>query len=214
MSNKQSKTKTTTSQTPSQTSSPIIKKYETNISHTITITRKEYLLRLREYVKQMTQFIMTARFTDTTWEENQEYRKTLKNMKCIYCSPVEVARKIPCGALMYVIEMNNERNQIMGIGLIKNTLLSKSHQVYSDFNYNRYCYGGTLYISREDLRKEEIPIVEFIEMLCFKGKTHMKRNHGISTFSYSLLFKTSSTINLHEELRKMFKSRMQTDTKS
>lgn len=175
----------------------------------VTITRKEYLLRLREYVKQMTQFIMTVRFTDETWKENSTYRKSLKSMKCIYCSPVEVARKIPYGALMYVIEMNNDRNKIMGIGLIKNSVLPKTHQVHSDKNYNRYCYGGTLYIAREEFKESEKPLIELIEMFCFRGKTHMKRSHGMSTFSFQLLFKASSTVNIHEELRKMFKTRMQ-----
>jgi hypothetical protein len=195
------------SETVQESAPDLVEKYrETKLA---TITRKEYLLRLREYVKQLTQFIMTVRFTDETWEENSSYRKTLKSIKCIYCSPVEVARKIPYGALLYVIEMNNDQNKIMGIGLIKNTVLPKTHQVHSDKNYNRYCYGGTLYIAREDFKESEMPLIHLIEMFCFKGKTHMKRSHGMSTFSFQLLFKASSTVNIHEELRKMFKMRMQ-----
>jgi hypothetical protein len=185
----------------------LIEKYRQH--KTVTITRKEYLLRLREYVKQLTQFIMTVRFTEETWEENAKYRKKLKTMKCIYCSPVEVAVKIPPGALLYVIEMNNDRNIIMGIGLIKNTILPKSHPVHNDPNYNRYSYGGTLYIAREEFKESEKPLIELIEMFCFKGSTHMKRSHGISAFSFPLLFKASATINIHEELRKMFKTRLE-----
>lgn len=203
-----SKTDNTSSETPTPSpNAELIEKYKEN--KTVTITRKEYLLRLREFVKQLTQFIMTVRFTNETWEENSKYRKTLKTMKCIYCSPVEVAVKIPYGALLYVIEMNNDENKIMGIGLIKNTILSKTHPVHSDPNYNRYCYGGTLYIGKDDFKESEMPLINLIEMFCFKGKTHMKRSHGISVFSFQLLFKASSTVNIHEELRKMFKSRLE-----
>ena len=55
--------------------------------------------------------------------------------------------------LVFVIEMNNERNKIEGIGLIKNRIETlQKYYIYSEQNYNRYIYKGEYRIGREILQ--------------------------------------------------------------
>ena len=62
--------------------------------------------------------ILTTRFNTTTWNENALYRQ--KFLCCIYGSPREISHKIRRDVNVYMIEMKNDENKILGIGLIKN----------------------------------------------------------------------------------------------
>lgn len=126
-------------------------------------------------------YIGFTHFNNSTYEENLRYRNN-KNIKCIYCCPILINENIPYDSNIYVIEMNNEMNKLMGIGKINNHPIFKdNHKVYNDQNFNRYVYIGKKYISRESL-KETIngnEIITYFDNKLFKGKTHRKRGHGI-----------------------------------
>jgi hypothetical protein len=47
-----------------------------------------------------------------------------KKFECIYAPPYKLAENIDINLPVFVIEMNNSLNQIMGIGLIKNKLIT------------------------------------------------------------------------------------------
>ena len=89
---------------------------------------------------------------------------------------------------MFVVEMNNDLNKVMGIGLICNTLWnSKKVRIYKNHYYNRYCYSGEHRLDRSELLDETVVIegvkvglLRLLEVLCFMGSTHSKRNRGIS----------------------------------
>ena len=82
--------------------------------------------------------IVCTRYNEQTWNEYQTwksrngdlYEQTYKNpLKCIYGSPRENAqRKIEPNQQMIIIEMHNDRNKIMGIGLIKNRTASEVYR--------------------------------------------------------------------------------------
>ena len=68
----------------------------------------------------------------------------------------------------------------MGIGLIRNhNRGDKKYYIYSDGNYNRYNYKSDYRISRSEFKDSNNQLLELIEVLVFKGYTHMKRGHGI-----------------------------------
>lgn len=121
---------------------------------------------------------MTTRFNNQTWEENCRWREKNNFKGCIYNSPVYIKDNIPLQISLYVIEMNNERNKIEGIGKINNYVhTDKKYRVYSEQNYNRYTYHGKNRITREMIRDQEK--LEKLEERLFKGKGHLKRGQGI-----------------------------------
>ena len=86
--------------------------------------------------------IVTGRYNNETWEATQQYREK-KGLECIYAPPTRLSPSIDLNSPVFVIEMNNEINQIMGIGLIKNKLVTdKVYKVQKDTNCNRYIYIG------------------------------------------------------------------------
>ena len=124
--------------------------------------------------------IAVTRFNNKTWEENCNYRDKNDMKGCCYGTPVLLQVDIPIGALLYILEMNNDINQIMGIGLIRNhNRADKRYCVYSDGNYNRYNYRSDYRIDRAEFKKSNNSLLELFELLVFKGYTHLKRGQGI-----------------------------------
>lgn len=150
---------------------------------------------------------MTTRFTDETWE--QHVRWTDQHMKkgCIYPSPRKISPKIPFNTTLYVIEMNNTTNQIMGIGVMAN-MISKPRTIFSDRNYNRYAYTGPIRIDRSELTHMvtigdyHVKLIQILEVLCFKGPTHSKRNTGITKLPQAVL--NNSYVNFTQTLHDLF----------
>lgn len=162
---------------------------------------------IKQFVKNMKKFIVATKFTNTTFEENQIYRKK-KNIKCIYSSPVEVSKKIPPDAILFVLEMNNDKNQIVGIGLVKNHPMVNKHRIYSTNNYNRFTFIGKHYISREEMSKEEVEVVKALEHFCFKTKAHIKRCNGLKQFPTEILYRLSKIKDIIEFIANMYKKRI------
>jgi hypothetical protein len=78
--------------------------------------------------------------------------------------------------------MNNDTNQIMGIGHIINEIRAdRSYRVYADQNYNRYTYLGRQRVDRAVIMqsKKNAAIIETLERLLFYGALHCKRGQGI-----------------------------------
>lgn len=128
-------------------------------------------------------WIATTRFNDITLRENRRWMENINNTewKCIYGPSRKLnSQKIPIYSLVYIIEMNNERNEIEGIGLIKNYVYFDMN-IYTDSNYNEYIYKGKHHIEREDMREEDRDgPLSSIEEKIFKGKKHLKRGGGIT----------------------------------
>ena len=85
-------------------------------------------------------YLLTActRFNNKTWQEYQDWKtKNQSNyeqiyqrpLKCIYGSPREMShKKMPPHVKILVIEMNNDENQIKGIGVIQNQTASEVYR--------------------------------------------------------------------------------------
>jgi len=164
---------------------------------------------IEDYRSQLNKFIITSRFSNSTWSENESYRSRNKNVGCIYCSPELIASNIPLDSILFVFEMNNDTNKIMGIGLVRNHAYSGIHHVYSDGNYNRYVYVGKMRINRLDFNEQEEKVFQVIDKMVFTGTRHMKRGHGLKAFPIKTLYECSQNkIDLVNYISTMFKKRM------
>jgi hypothetical protein len=96
--------------------------------------------------------------------------------------------KILYDSLVFIVEMNNETNNIEGIGLVRNRpYLDKYYNIYKDGNYNRFVYKSNYHIDREKLIRYDEDFVKLLEYILFKEKTHLKRGCGFTTITPKLL---------------------------
>ena len=140
-----------------------------------------------------------TRFNNKTWQEYQDWKtKNQSNyeqiykrpLKCIYGSPREMShKKMPPHVKILVIEMNNDENQIKGIGVIQNQTASEVYRtpppvtsvpvppppvpalpsrivfnhLFSDRNYTRYIYiGNEYYATKEELERNHTADAQYI----------------------------------------------------
>ena len=144
--------------------------------------------KIQEFQNRYRHSLVTTRFTNTTWNENQNGVKTYENYKCVYCSPCPMAKRIVPESIVFVLEMNNDTNQIMGIGMIQNKP-NQGKRIYEDNNYNRFTYFGKYRIDRKTMTETEETIMAWLDKQCFYGKKHLKRGQGLTAFPFSTLYK-------------------------
>lgn len=149
--------------------------------------------------------IVSTRFNDVTWQENLDYRKKY-NIDCIYGTPLELHQSICLDTNVFVVEMNNSKNKIEGIGLIRNkTHVDKYYKIYHEGNYNRYVYKGNYYLNREKLSTLDENLVRIFDYILFKEKTHLKRGSGFTSIPEKLLnHSICDNINVKRRLRELF----------
>ena len=150
--------------------------------------------------------LSTTRFNNLTWQENCAYRKKYNLEGPIYCAPMKMRETIILDSLVFVVEMNNEKNQIEGIGLIKNRHIPTEDRfkyfVYEECNFNRYIYKGDYRLDRNILQTYNVKLIEFLDYICFKGKTHLKRGNGFMRVPDKLLQK--SEVDILGEIKQIF----------
>ncbi len=128
--------------------------------------------------------IFVTRFNNDTYKEYLHWREKNRYTSCIYNSPTRITERLDPDEKIFVLEMNNSENKIMGIGYMKNHLImDKKYKIYRDNNYNRYTYKGKRRLDRKELTTEDEEIIAILDILLFKGERHMKRGHGIQAIS-------------------------------
>jgi len=133
-------------------------------------------------------YLTATRFNDDTWKQNCLYREKKNIVGCIYGVPKRISEDTVLNSEIIVIEMNNDRNEIMGIGIVRNYLrMDKHFKIYKDGNYNRFTYKSGIRIDRENFTNKEMLLIKAIEQLIFYGSTHIKRGQGISKIPDKLL---------------------------
>lgn len=128
-------------------------------------------------------YIATTRFTNYTYNENLKWRERFKWKGCVYGLNKKMPLTVPHLAMVYVIEMNNDQNKIMGIGLVRNYINPKYKMcIYkSDTNYNRYIYNSAYRKDRSELNEK---FLEALEIILFTGYGHYKRGQGITVIPW------------------------------
>ena len=165
---------------------------------------------INNFKKTQRHYLMTSRFNNSTWTQNEQFREANnKQDGCVYCAPDPISSTIPMETVLFVLEMNNDTNRIMGVGMVRNHAYIKKYAIYSDNNYNRYIYSGSHRIDRSVLNEEEEQVFCAFDILCFKGNKHMKRGQGIKSFPTEILYNCSREIDLVGFISKMFKRRIE-----
>lgn len=127
--------------------------------------------------------IFVTRFNNITIEENKKWLKDNNQIGCIYGSPTKITEKILPNTKIIVIEMNNSKNIIEGIGIIKNNLFlnedKKRIKIYRENNYNRFIYKSNIRIDKNSFTNSEKMNICNLEKLLFKSYNHFKRGQGI-----------------------------------
>lgn len=141
----------------------------------------------RLFINRITRYIMVTRFNNKTYKEYEDFHfvnieKELKDIGYrIYNTPKKIGEKYELGCIMLLLEMNNDKNELMGISRIHNMgtdhVLCDVRNVYEVMNYNRYSYEGVEYKKIHEKNKNDM-IIKLEECL-FKGYHHMKRGTGI-----------------------------------
>lgn len=159
--------------------------------------------------------VLSSRFSTETWAENETYRTRRNLTGCIYGCPLRISHKIHINAFVYVVEMNNSTNHIEGVGVIRNYAnIDHPPWVYANNNYNRYIYQGDYRMDREAIARYDPDLVENIETICFKGKTHLKRGSGLTLVPKKLLTPkheptahttTTQSSNIAREIQNVFR---------
>ena len=183
-------------------------KESTNSKMNVVTKQKIHKQQVKRYREQLTKFILTTRFNNETWEQNVEYRKQKQLKGCIYSSPDSITVKINPEQIVFILEMNNDENKIMGIGMVRNHPHINTYQIYKNDSYNRYVYIGKTRIDREEMTEEEERIMKAFDILCFKGNRHMKRGHGLKCYPIEMLYNCSKELDLVDYITNMFKTRI------
>ena len=149
--------------------------------------------------------ILTTRFNNDTLHSNYAYREK-NGFVCMYCCPIEMSPKISYNTPVFVIEMNNSKNKIEGIGLIKNNPETKKYyKVHTEGNNNRYIYIGKYFVDRDTLEDYNPQLVYALEEILFKGYTHSKRGAGLTTIPPKVLkYDVCQGMDVKKEIKKIF----------
>jgi len=151
-------------------------------------------------------YIASTRFNNCTWKENKSFKQKEKIKGAIYGVSIKINDKYPINTLLFVVEMNNDDNEIYGISLIRNVpVTNKKYNIYENDDYNRFIYTGDYWIQRDEILMEDRIIIEMLENMLFKGKSHLKRQSGISVITNKLFTKWdyNETI-LKEKIKTLF----------
>jgi hypothetical protein len=183
----------------------------------LTEGQKQYIRKtnknlILQFKKEHENFaITTTRFNNNTLSINKQFREKHPLIKSIYCSPGPISQTIPIGSTVFVMEMNNDINKIVGIGAVNNRPIIGKYDVYIDNpNYSRYVYTGKYYIERSEMSEEEEKIMKFFDIMCFTGNKHLKRGQGITSFPIEFIVRIFYKLNIDLIMciRKMFSSRI------
>ncbi len=173
-------------------------------------------IEFREFKKNIKKYIVTSVFTEPTFQTNRQFIEKIKtspnpqmqSIECIYCSSVKMSVKIPLDSVVYVLEMNNTQNKIEGIGLVRNHPHINRFRIYENMNYNRFNFVGKNRIDRKEMTVEEEEIMAKLDVMCFRGKNHLKRQKGLYLFPPYKLFEYRKEIDFIQCVVNMFKNRM------
>ncbi len=145
--------------------------------------------------------LATTRFNSDTYTENTNWRLKHNWGGAIYNTPIKT--KISPNKIIFILEMNNDKNKIEGVGLIRpRVYYDKNYKIYSDGNYNRYTYKSKYRIDSSNFSEKEQKYIWILEQLIFKGYGHLKRGQGITRVPKWIEY--NSKINFIEILRGLF----------
>jgi len=126
-----------------------------------------------------------TKFNNKTYKENKLWKKKKDWEGAVYGFQYNIPESIQYNSYLYIIEMNNETNKIMGIGFIRNEYRSEWRtRIYNENeDYNRFVLKSKYHRNRKYLLEKNKDIIVFLENILFYGSGHLKRS---SNFTLSL----------------------------
>lgn len=156
-------------------------------------------------------YIAVTRFNEETFKEVSTFNKEKNDGIWVYNTPVPLKSNYDKHDNFIVLEMNNSQNKIMGISIVPNVYECQKYNIYNDSNYNRYCYSSNYRVDCSSFTSIEIEnVINHLENICFKGKRHLKRGHGIQVLSNKnvcLYLRDHDDVALLTPLQHMFMKR-------
>ncbi len=149
--------------------------------------------------------VACTRYNNITIGELDAWMCKYKLDGCVYGSPVPLSPRVLPMERVIVLEMNNETNKVIGVGMIENMASAGRIRIHKNHSYNRYLYKGQHRILVSEMTIAERTVIWIIERLLFYGSHHMKRGYGISLVPH--VWDTNPTISFTNCLRQMFLSR-------
>jgi len=132
-------------------------------------------------------FIGVVHFDIKTYKENESWRQKRNYKGCVYGLNKRI-ENFPYESSIIIIEMNNDTDEITGIGKIRNIFKEDNRsRIYSDENYNRIVYKGKKRIERKELIKSNKNIIDYLERILFTGSRHFKRGYGVTKIPHNRL---------------------------
>jgi hypothetical protein len=137
-----------------------------------------------DFIKSI-QDIGTSKFNTQTYKENIAWKQINDKMNYTLTTlMIPICDRIPTNRGVFILEMNNETNQIVGIGIVKNFPVRSEEvgvKIYDNDYFNSYIYHGKYHISRKEiLKRSDWKVLMYLENLVFKGSKHLKRTEGFS----------------------------------
>jgi phage pi2 protein 07 len=151
-------------------------------------------------------YLATTRFNNSTLLENIKFKEKEQLQGVIYGTTIKINARYPFNTLFFVVEMNNEKNEIYGISLIRNSLvIDKQYIIYENHDYNRFIYRGDYWISRDEILLEDRSILDVLEPMLFKGKSNLKRISGIAVITNKLFLRWNfNEYKMKEQIKNLF----------
>ena len=198
---------------------------EGNIENTLEPNKKLFIKKLmlfkqindkyNAYFPLISKFnVITTRFKTETYIQLYRYKEENNIINnSLYGVNTHMTNQIDRNNYLFVLEMNNTVNKIMGVGLIKNNLANnQQHIIYNYDNFNKYIYKSSYHIQLiepnticnysirsikknkqnelycKNIHEEFINFFEkYIIPKCFFGKGHLKRGGGFTSFPMKYL---------------------------
>ncbi len=159
--------------------------------------------------------LVTTRFNNATWAANKAMRDRNPSAKTVYACMRPLPANIPADINLFVLEMNNSTNQLLGIGLVRNRPVLGKYAIHHDpqYQFNQYVFLGKMRIDRTEMDASEQEFLRLLEGLCFYGSMHSKRGSDMTRMPAMLVYRCAAEfqINLGETVAAMFRRRMQAE---
>jgi hypothetical protein len=138
--------------------------------------------------------IYTTRFTSDTYYQNMRHKQNIGWDGALYSTMLTFPANVP-DKLLFILDMNNTTNKIMGIGLVRNVLAQdQSPDLYLNPAFNNYIYKSAYYIPLAEIygHGDDVQydsewrkyIEDEFEKKLFYGKSHSKRGGSFMKFPH------------------------------
>jgi hypothetical protein len=129
--------------------------------------------------------LYTTRFNSHTYMQNTRFKENLGFRGSLYSTMLPFPANAPTDKYVFMVDMNNTTNKIMGFGFIKNKLAAvQKMRMYDDPSFNNCIYKSNFYIPIGDIDNPKW--MEFIETeferVMFYGKSNLKRGSSFTRF--------------------------------